>query len=147
MKNFILVGIIVLILGFHSCITKDEYLTEEYITKEVAPLTYTGDFRVETDGWKRGKDVAGTYYFCEFEEPKLTAEILNSGVMQAFYCYTLDDNTERYALLPYEDYGENQRTEYLTVEFSIGMITFLYKRDDGNSPPTRPYDFRVRFLW
>jgi hypothetical protein len=145
MKNFILVGIAVLVLSFQSCSTGDKYITE--ITEEVVPFTYTEDFRVETNGWKRDVDDTGVYYFCAFEEPELTAEILDFGIMQAFYYYIYDDNVERYALLPYEYYGENRRIEYLTVEFSIGMITFLYRRDDNNNPPVRPYEFRVRFLW
>jgi hypothetical protein len=145
MKNFILAGITVLILGFHSC--GDQYVTEE-ITEEVLPLTYTGNFKINPANWTSATDIAGPYYFCEFEIPELTLEVLEYGIMQAFYCYTFEGNDERYAPLPYEDYDlDNRYTEYFTVEFSDGLVTFLYKTDDGFRPPKRVYDFRVRFLW
>jgi hypothetical protein len=142
MKNLILAGITVLILGFHSC-------GDRYVTEEIVPLTYTGDFKIYPDKWEQGEDMTGTYYYCEIREPELTQDVLEYGIMQAFYCYTLpDDNTERYALLPYEDYWANHYTEYFTVEFSQGFITFLYKTNEATiSPPENPYDFRVRFLW
>jgi hypothetical protein len=141
MKNFILTGIVLLALAFSSC--GDRYVTEE---NYIAPEVYTRDFRININHWQKAEDMTGIYYYAEYEEPKLTDEILNYAILQAFYCYTLD-NEDRYALLPYEDYWANLYTEYFTVEFSRGMITFLYKNNANVYAPERQYDFRVRFLW
>jgi hypothetical protein len=144
MKHLILTGIAVLVLSLHSC---NEYITEvdEHVTKEVAPFTHTLDITVYPENWRQASDVTGTYYYYECKEEKLTASVLNSGIMQAFYCYT-EAGTKRYVLLPYEDYWANF-SEYLTVEFSEGLITFLYKTNSGSNPPKMTYEFRVRFLW
>jgi hypothetical protein len=139
MKNFILIGITVLALALNSC--GDRYVTEEYY---IEPEVYTRDFKINK--WQQAEDMTGVYYFAEYEEPRLTNEILNNAILQAFYCYSLD-NVERYVLLPYEDYWANLYTEYFTVEFSRGMITFLYKNNTNFNAPVGQYDFRVRFLW
>jgi hypothetical protein len=130
---------------FTSCFPQEDRINE-VIT---APNTYTRDFTITSTDWLSANDPAtGPYYYCEFQEFNLTNEILNKGILQGYYCYTIRDNVIRYVPLPYEEYWSSM-SEFFTVEFKIGLITFICKNttSDSNNPPTNTYNFRVRFLW
>jgi hypothetical protein len=144
MKKYFLIALVALI--FSACIPQNEYITEVV----EAPNTYTRDFKVRTSDWKLSSDDTGYYYYCQFSEPKLTNEILDYGILQAFYYYSLRDNFSYYVPLPYEDFWADNLIEYFTVEFKLGAITFIYKTTQGEANPPQnfnTYDFRVRFLW
>jgi len=134
--------VVLLIAFLASC---QKYTTiEEYNVN-----TITIDYNVKTDHWSIGKDdESGDYFYYEFREPKLTQEIYDKGVMQAFLILR-DGNISP---LPFDDFwmdSDGYRwTEQVTCEFRPGYVTFILKYNDHAAvSPYYNYDFRVRFMW
>ena len=148
MKKVYLLAVIVFL--FSAC-TKE-------VTEVVAPNVYTGIFTVGDGDWKAGTDdETGLYYYCTFTEPKLTKEVFDYGVMQAFL---YGKNRDSLSPLPFSDFlvdaNNFEWEEHFTVEYEVGYITFILKVSDhapmfdGNTqilPFYTAYDFLVRFLW
>lgn len=148
MKKIYLLAMIVFL--FNAC--------TQNTTELVAPNVYSVAFTVGDNNWKKGlDDETGTYYYCTFTEPKLTQEVFNYGVMQAFI---YGKNRDSLSPLPFSDFliDENNYKweEHFTVEFEVGLITFILKVSDHvpmfeGKDPILPfytvYDFLVRFLW
>ncbi|MDR2683126.1 MAG: hypothetical protein LBB64_04555 [Dysgonamonadaceae bacterium] len=142
MKKFGLLALIA--VCFASC--GDE------ITQVVEPNTFTNFYRIYAEDMVTKTDVAGTYYEFEIREPKLTGEIFNYGILQAFLRYT-KEGKETYSPLPFSDfivdaYGR-QWEEQFTVEFQSGTIKFIQKISDHATdlPVAEYYEVMVRFLW
>ncbi|MCL1937878.1 MAG: hypothetical protein FWF52_05735 [Candidatus Azobacteroides sp.] len=153
--------LLIMIIGFFSACTKEvtEEITE--VTAVVEPNVYSKTYTVEDANWKVGNDdMTGIYYYCTFNEPKLTSEVFEYGIMQAFLC---GRNINSLSPLPYSDFVIDDDTNYqweehFTVEFEEdGNITFILKVSDhanmldkdGNQilPYYTKYQFLVRFLW
>jgi hypothetical protein len=135
MKKIIFLAIMVLTFG--AC---NEYKTIE----EIAPNVYTQEYEVTNANWRIGNDAyGGAYYFCRIDEPELTQDVFNKGVMQAFMYY---DNV--LSPLPFSDFNPNGIQEYYTVEFEVGFVTFIMKTSSGGLvlPYYTPV-FSVTFLW
>ena len=143
MKKIILLTFVVVL--FSACGDK---ITE--VTEVVEPFSHSLYVTIRPNEWKMDEDATGVYFYREISEPKLTTEVLEYGIMQAFYRYRLDenDNADRYAPLPYEDYWIDNYIQHFTVEFSEGLVTLIYKTSLGEEyPPSASYSFLVRFLW
>jgi hypothetical protein len=137
--------LVVLITFLSSCETKNFY--EEYYNVN----SYTKDFTVLKNQWNKSSDDSGDYLFRKFTEPKLTDEVFDYGIMQAFLVL---DNGNTLSPLPFDDYwyinSGYDRTEQVTCEFSPGYVTFILKYSDhlvNEDAPYYDYTFRVRFLW
>ena len=131
-----------------SCIEGDE-ITE--ITQIVAPNVFTEVYRIYAEDMTERMDLAGTYYEYEFEEPKLTNTVFDTGVLQAFLYYK-KDGKDTMCPLPFSDfvvYNGYQWEEQFTVEFQPYRIKFIQKISDhfNDLPISEYYDIMVRFLW
>ena len=145
MKKFTLLASIVLLLS--SCINETKRIVET-----VEPYTFTNTYRVYADEMAERSDVAGTYYECEIREPKLTNEVFEYGILQAFLYYK-KDGKDTLCPLPFSDFLVDndgyQWEEQFTVEFQPGVIKFIQKISDHapDPPASAYYDVLVRFLW
>jgi hypothetical protein len=134
-------------LIFSSCTTNE--VTE---VTEIVPYTYTKIFTITDRDWIKGSDDTGIYYYCEIAEPKLTDEVFDYGILQAYKFYKVDGR-DTMTPLPYSDFiinGGYKWEEHFTVDFQPGYITFILKtddHDDGSLPFYSSYEFLVRFLW
>jgi len=144
MKKFTLLASIVLL--FSSCINETKRIVET-----VEPYTFTKTYRIYADEMIERTDVAGTYYEYEIKEPKLTSEVFEYGILQAFLYYK-KDGKDTLCPLPFSDFlidGDYQWEEQFTVEFQVGVIKFIQKISDHapDPPASEFYDVLVRFLW
>ncbi|MDR0685937.1 MAG: hypothetical protein LBF79_00525 [Dysgonamonadaceae bacterium] len=139
MKRFLSVAIFVLALTVTGC--GDKYVTEEYNVR-----TKTIHYTVKSTDWHRGSDVAGPYLYYAFDEPELTANIINQGLVAAYM--RLEG---QFTPLPFEDFriGENGYlySEQVTCEFRTGEATFIFKTSDHILEPEFDYDFTLRIIW
>ena len=145
MKKLIFIALAAFMLS--SCVR------DNFITEIVYPEWETIFFEIHRSDWRRGNNAThGVHYYIEFPERRLTRDVFNFGVMQAFVIYDRDGR-EIISPLPFSDFFvDNQgirREEHYTVEFSIGRITFIMKNDSQTH--LRPFfeynEFMVRFLW
>jgi hypothetical protein len=128
---------------FSAC---GDQITE--VTEVVEPISVSEYITIQPQQWYYGTDATGPYYYYEISMPKLTDEVLDKGVMNAYYRYHLDDNdkVDRFALLPYVDYYSDDQV-FFTAEFALKQVTILYKSASGNFAPQYPYSFAIRLLW
>lgn len=112
------------------------------------PEGFIKNISIDWDEWNEDTDNTGPYLYYEIEEPRLTRNVLNQAIMETYYCYRLDENDEtRYVPLAYSDFWRT-REEYFTVEYSVGLITIMYKNDDASEGPYYDtYDFETRVIW
>ncbi|GHT88908.1 hypothetical protein FACS189474_4980 [Bacteroidia bacterium] len=142
MKKFTLSALLVVL--FTAC-------TKEYY-EEVNPHTFTETYRIYAKDMIEKVDPAGTYFEYEIKEPKLTNEVFDYGIMQAFLYYT-KDGKNTLCPLPFSDFivdnNNYQWEEQFTVEFQPGVIKFIQKISDHaiDPPISEYYDIFVRFLW
>ena len=132
----------VMIVLLSSC-EGDKFYEENYYVD-----SFTQSYTVRQRAWSIGTDDSGDYFYCEFNEPNLTQDIYENGIMQAFLLMNEGNLTP----LPFNDYwvnGDYRWTEQVTCEFQPGLITFILKYSDHaiNESPYYDYTFRVRFLW
>ena len=96
------------------------------------------------------EDSKWTYYYYDFKESRLTRNMFNYGMMNAYF--TDDRDNSIITPLPYDNYYISRRgsvwTEQVTCEFSPGNIRFILKYSDFdvNRAPLN-YSFMVRFAW
>jgi len=132
----------VLTVALLSSCQKDDYY-QTYVNY------FSQDYTVNTKDWKTYSDNNSTYFYREFNEPNLTSDVYNYGVMQSFLVL----NNGILSPLPFDDFwyitnGGYDRTEQVTCEFSPGLITFILKYSDNSlDAPYYDYTFRVRFMW
>ena len=145
MKKIIFVALIAFI--FSSCINETKQVVEK-----VEPYTFTKVYTIYADDMSPRKDVGNIiYYEYEIKEPKLTNEVFDYGILQAFLYY-YKDGKDTLCPLPFSDFlvdGNYQWEEQFTVEFQPGVIKFIQKISDYASDPpvSEYYDILVRFLW
>lgn len=105
---------------------------------------------ISWDMWSEEQDATGPYLYYEIREPRLTKDVLNTAILETYYCYRLeqdDPDFVRYVPLSYSDFWSNKE-EYFTVEYSIGIITIIYKNSTGEEGPEfDTYDFQARAMW
>ncbi|MDR2621590.1 MAG: hypothetical protein LBC48_03295 [Dysgonamonadaceae bacterium] len=149
MKKLILIASLMTL--FYAC-------TEEY-----HPRVYSSLFTVYSDPhklyhWQPFYDKntgALLYYYCEFPEPKLTLDIIESRSTEAYLYYPLESSngTSVYTPLPFSDFIVDKDgykwEEQMTVAYDPGYITFILKVDDHANvlPSFDRYDFLVKFSW
>ncbi|MDR3219507.1 MAG: hypothetical protein LBU22_11150 [Dysgonamonadaceae bacterium] len=126
-----------LALGFFAC------TINEGPDVNVFSETYT----VEKSHWNKASDEElGNYLWYEFDEPALTREVFNYGILNAY----LKIGDKLYPL-PFDDFYINnsgQWTEQVSCEFRPGFITFIVKYDDQELVfPSSNYTFLVRLMW
>ena len=145
MKKFILLALIA--YSFSACISE----TREIIER-VEPHTFTRKYTIFAKDMTVKSDLAGTYYEYQFDEPALTNEVFDYGILQAFLYYK-KDGKDTMCPLPFSDFlvdkNGYQWEEYFTVEFQPKRIKFIQKiSDQSDEPPiAASYDVLVRFLW
>ena len=147
MKKLIFIAVAVLMLS--SCV-RDNFIFE---TNYVEPLYFTEFYKIHRSDWQRGNDaIHGVHYWFEIRERALTRNVFERGIMQAFFIFDRGDR-EVISPLPFsdffvDDYGVRWE-EQITVEFTIGYITFIMKNSDQihERPFFEYYEFMVRFLW
>ena len=100
---------------------------------------------LEDSGW--------TYFYYDFREPKLTNQVFNKGVMNA-YLVTYDGQITVLTPLPFDNYYRDNYarkawTEQVTCEFSPQNVRFIAKFNDFEVNYRNPlkYTFMVRLAW
>jgi hypothetical protein len=120
--------------------------------EEIAPNTFTQTYRIYADDMTERRDATGIYFEYTIDEPNLTNEVFNYGIMQAFLYYT-KDGRDTASPLPFSDFltasDGYQWEEQFTVEFQPRRIKFIQKISDHSdeAPLAAYYDVLVRFLW
>jgi len=145
MKRFTFLALIVFM--FSSCITETKRIVET-----VDPYTFTQVYKIKATDMTKRTDVGGIVYFeYEFKEAKLTKEVFDFGILQAFLYYK-KDGKDTLCPLPFSDFLYDkgyQWEEQFTVEFQPGAIKFIQKISDYSDdlPVSEFYEVLVRFLW
>ncbi|MDR0506921.1 MAG: hypothetical protein LBH32_08940 [Dysgonamonadaceae bacterium] len=140
-------------IALNSC-TREYYNEKNEVFVNSETISYTVKSYADSARdfiWEIYEDATGAYYYCDIEEPKLTSEVFEYGIMNAYLSYELN-KANILAPLPYSDFiVDNNRKweEQLSVEFYVGHITFILKYDDHtkHAPYFSSYDFLVRFMW
>jgi hypothetical protein len=96
----------IVLIGF---LTTSCEKTEIY---EVAPNTYTHDITVLKHHWRKDRDDSGPYFYYEYKEPKLTPDVFNYGIMQAFLVF----NNGSISPLPFDDFWWIEKPGYDRTE-------------------------------
>lgn len=133
-----------------SCTTKKYY----EVIEEVAPNFFYKDITVRQNQWVPYGDEVGDYYYYEVDEPRLTRDVINYAIMETYYMYKLSGLEEtRYIPLSHSEFWGGEYLgiqEYFTVEYSVGLITLMYKSSDNAPEPPlleEAYTFQSRFMW
>jgi hypothetical protein len=109
---------------------------------------FSQTYTVDWDHWNKASDAdLGNYLWYEFNEPALTRNVFNNGILNAYL--KIED---RLYPLPFDDFmidNSGQWTEQVSCEFQPGYIRFIVKYDNQTlAPPTYDsYSFHVRLMW
>ncbi len=140
---------------FASC-TK-EYVTEEYITKEVVGgndvKTYFYD--VVPNDWKvEHADDGRVYLYADFENRELTDQIADGGMVtgSVLYTYNIGENLQSWNnmpyILPYKTKNDSIIGEVIRFEYEPQHITFVIEDLTGKEPEpmVNNITFKVSFV-
>ena len=144
MRKFLLLALIGFL--FSACTEVSQ------VVEKVEPYTFTKVYKIFADDMSQRTELGMVYFEYELNEPALTNEVFNSGIMQAFLYYK-KDGKDTLCPLPFSDFlvdkNGYQWEEQFTVEFQPGRIKFIQKISDYSSDPpvSNYYEVLVRFLW
>ena len=144
MKRITLLALIALL--FSACINETKQVIEK-----VEPYTFTRVYTISANEMSQRTELGMVYFEYAIVEPKLTDEVFEYGILQAFLYYK-KDGKDTLCPLPFSDFlvdGDYQWEEQFTVEFQPGAIKFIQKISDyaPDPPVSSYYDVLVRFLW
>lgn len=140
---------------FASC-TK-EYITEEYINKEVTDGTQVKTFiyEVEPKQWKmEHADDGRNYFYAEFENHDITDRVLHDGYVTGavLYTYNITDDLSSWNnmpyVLPYKTKNDSVIGEVIRFEYEKNYLTFVIEDLTGCDPDsvTSPFTFKVNVV-
>jgi len=94
----------------------------------------------------------GTYFFSEVDNPAITFNVLDKGVVVGYIVYDYNTPNEVHVPLPFDIYFNDngvQWTETVSFEVTKGRITFYYEPDDFNTVATKPPAcmFKIVAMW
>jgi len=144
MKRISLLALIALL--FSACINETKQVIEK-----VEPYTFTEVYRIYAKDMIQKTELGMVYFEYEFQEPNLTNEVFEYGILQAFLYYK-KNGKDTLCPLPFSDFlvdNGYQWEEQFTVEFQPGYIKFIQKISDYSDelPVSDFYEVLVRFLW
>ena len=140
---------------FSSC-TK-EYITEEYVTKNVEAGTqvFTYNYEVVPNDWKlEHADDGRNYLYAEFENRDLTERVLSEAAVtgSVYYTYNISEDLKSWNnlpyVLPYKTKNDTVIGEVIRFEYEPKRITFVIEDLTGNDPEpmVNPITFKVNVV-
>jgi len=154
MKKFVYCFLFISAMLLNACGDRiiEEYYEENVNSFSKTFIVYNSEANVANYAkWQYSETADGSYFFCQFAVPQLTAEVLKYGIMNCYLRYFLNDK-EILSPLPFSDFfvrDGNRWEEQITVEYEVGYVTFIMKYDDQAPMPQYydEYEFLLRLLW
>jgi len=156
MKKFVYCFLFISAMLLNAC---GDRIIEEYYEENVNVNSFSKTFTVYNSGasvadyakWQYYETEHGSYFFCRFAVPQLTAEVLKYGIMTCNLRYPVEDNLVE-SPLPFSDFFVRNGIrweEQVTVEYEVGYVTFIMKYDDQAQMLQYydEYEFVLRLLW
>jgi hypothetical protein len=137
--GFVLLSLFALFAFVLSSCEINKVYEEYYVNSK------TINYLVKATDWRSDVDDSGSYLYYTFNEPELTKDIFEYGLVVAY----LSINNSL-SPLPFEDswiVGGVKWTEQVTCEFKPGSITFIFKTTDHSLEPYYDYDFVLKMMW